>query len=297
MRTRSFAGLALGAVVVLGWACTNKTGPAYTNQADFCTAKAKAICQVAQLCAVDQTACQTYQDEQCNVAAQQATATGTRFFDSGNAQACIDDLNGAYGNGASSVKYDKLAELDTKCARVFTGKLAQNAPCTSDYDCANNFICALSAPDATTRICVPAEAKKMNEYCNDPGSQCATDTYCTKQMPSNVWECTSAAMQGGACSDTVPCVSSLHCAGGICQPRQHAGGSCTSDADCASDAPYCDAAGGNICTIGLTFATGAADCRAIAGMAPPGGSPDAGTGAGEGGAGGDGAAAEDATGQ
>jgi hypothetical protein len=34
-----------------------------------------------------------------------------------------------------------------------------------------------------------------------------------------------------------------------------------SNDDCAPAAPYCDAYAGHICTVGLTFATGALDCH------------------------------------
>jgi hypothetical protein len=275
MRTHLFAGLALVALGILPWACTNKVNPPYPDQPTFCAAKAKAICQIASLCAIDATVCQNYQDLKCNLAGQQAIGKGTRTYSSDNAKTCIDAVNAAYGNGASSVAYQKLLDIETTCERVFTGTAMTNATCLSDYECANSLICSPAMPGSPASVCAPPMPAKQMDYCLNPGTQCAQDTYCAKQS-NGLWLCTPAGMSGAACGDATPCVSTQHCVGGTCQPRAGAGGSCTLNSDCSPSFPYCDQAAGNICTIGQTFATGASDCKGIAGQVMPGGTPDAG---------------------
>jgi len=56
-------------------------------------------------------------------------------------------------------------------------------------------------------------------------------------------------------------VSADRCLNGFCVERAGQNKPCSSSDDCGSAAPYCDAYAGNICTIGLTFATGALDCQ------------------------------------
>jgi hypothetical protein len=278
MRIRFFAGLALGAFGILAIACTNKVTPAYPDTTSFCAGKAKAICQVADLCAIDAPTCQAYQDGLCNQAAQQAMASGTRNYNADNAKACIDAVTAAYGNGASKVEYMLLSDLATKCDRVFTGNAPSHASCTSDYYCANDLICSPTAPDVTTRVCATPTQVAANDFCSNPGSVCATDTYCAKQASNGLWLCSPAAATGAACGDATPCVSSQRCVSAVCQPRATGSGNCASDGDCAPAFPYCDTYAGSICTIGLTFATGAPDCKGIAGLSGPVTTPDAGAG-------------------
>src|SRR5208283_3779930 len=98
------------------------------------------------------------------------------------------------------------------------------------------------------------------DFCASPGDECPGDTYCATPMPGVAVECIPAAQAGQACSPTVPCVSSQRCSNGLCMDRASSG-LCSSDDDCAASVPYCDVYAGSICTIGLTFATGASDCQ------------------------------------
>jgi hypothetical protein len=76
--------------------------------------------------------------------------------------------------------------------------------------------------------------------------------------------CVARETIGRSCNnDTDPCVENLRCDANtrVCADRVPARGQCTSDDDCALDAPYCDKAANNICTSGLSFGTGASDCQ------------------------------------
>jgi hypothetical protein len=67
--------------------------------------------------------------------------------------------------------------------------------------------------------------------------------------------------------------------------------SCSTNDDCAAGVPYCDVYAGNICTIGLTFATGATDCEGfLLGMGVA--APDAGGASGSDGSGDDGSGSD-----
>jgi hypothetical protein len=282
MRHWCFFGRASCGLILLAAACTSKSSTAFPDSASFCAARAKAECQVAAVCAIDASACEGYRSELCNQDAASATSFGARTYDSSKAQGCIDALNAAYGNNNSKVTFAQLVgsgSITDTCERVFAGSAAQGASCHTQYDCSNNLLCAPTAPGATTFLCASQVQKNQGDFCQDPGSSCAMDTYCAKQS-SGAYQCKPAAQAGQACGATVPCVSAQRCAAGVCEMRAGSGGACTTNDDCGSDAPYCDPNAGDICTIGLTFATGALDCRAF----EPGGS-DGGSGQSDGAAG------------
>src|SRR5579863_2681387 len=102
MRTR----LAIGLTATLGlttlFACSSSTQP-YQDPSEYCTAYAKAICSVSDVCGFDAGTCQSYQDTQCNTAASAAVASGTRAYKPGNVPACITAVQNAYGNANTTV--------------------------------------------------------------------------------------------------------------------------------------------------------------------------------------------------
>jgi hypothetical protein len=265
---RAVATATASASLVL--ACSAGTQQAgYPDIGAFCAAKAHAICQISDRCAFDAQQCEAYQDGLCRSDAKQATASGTRVYNTANASTCVDALNRAFGNGATSVAFQLLkgpGSLADKCQRVFAGSAMMNSACTTDYDCQGNLLCVLASPGGTSLVCAKAIPTQKGDYCQDPGSQCSTDTYCGKQ-PNNLWLCASAAGPGSVCNDAVPCVSEERCVAGTCQMRLGLGDLCNSDGDCPSVAPYCDQfAAPGICTAGLSFATHSADCIGIAGL-------------------------------
>jgi hypothetical protein len=244
-----------------GAACMQTPANPLGDVSGFCQEKAKAECQVTAVCAIDPSLCTTYRESLCNSDASSAMASGVRQYVPGSAQACLDALNAAYGNGSSApvlaILFAQLESITDTCERVFSGTAGTNVSCQSDYDCANNAICAL-VPGSASRVCAPPVAS--TQFCF-PGSICPTDMYCAAQ-PNGAAICVAAAAAGQTCSASVPCVSDERCAGTACADRVTSGGACVTSSDCAAGDPYCDPNGGSVCTIGLTFAHGADDCRA-----------------------------------
>jgi hypothetical protein len=262
----AFAGFFVVAIPVGG--CTAANHPLYPDLGSFCTAKAKAICQIAGLCGIDSPTCKAYQYQQCAVAGQQS---GTRMFSPDNAKICVDAENAAFANALNvgKIPFNQLVgpgSINDKCTRVFTGNAMSLKTCMTDQDCTGDLACVRASPGFTTLVCATPTQKALGDPCQNPGDQCDPDSYC--KMQGALWVCSKASGPGEACSDGVPCVSSQHCVAQTCSPRAVAGGSCLTDSDCGSDAPYCDPFYNHRCTIGLTFATGSDDCLGIVGMAP-----------------------------
>ena len=270
MGNHSAASLVAGALGFVAWACSTQTAP-YPNVASFCAAKAKAICQASAICAVSPDACQANQVVQCDTEASNAMASGTRLYSTESAPACIDALTAAFKD-ASKVEYAAWLTLNDECERVFVGNAGKNQPCTSDYDCSNDLICSPSTPGSSTFVCAAAVVKNEGDFCNDPGSECPPNTYCGVPPAGVAAQCIPAAPAGQACSAAIPCVGGQTCAAGLCAAGAAGSAPCGTSADCGSDDPYCDPYAGSICTVGLTFATGAADCKGfLLGNPPPDG--------------------------
>lgn len=267
----------LATVSVLPVGCSSTPAVPFQTVTDFCSEKAKQECQVAATCAIDATTCQTVRAQQCNVDASKATSGGTRQYYQPNAQACITKVQQAY-QGASKVAYSDLygtGSIDDLCNRVFQGTADKNQACQSNYDCTSSRICTPATPGGTSKVCADPAPKNSGDFCSDPGSVCATGSYCAVSG-SGAAQCKARPDQGQACSAAAPCLESLHCVGGTCAMRVAIGQTCNPNedpsdpnADCGPNGPYCDTFAGDICTIGLTFATNASDCKAFAGQPPP----------------------------
>lgn len=243
-------------------------GPRDPDVSSFCADKAKAECQVSAVCAIDVQGCTSYRNSLCLADAAMATASGARTYDPGSAQACIDALNGAYGNDNTKITYAQLfgfGSITDKCERVFAGHALQDQACQVDYDCSADLICSAVSPGSSSRVCAKAEPKSAGDFCADPGSLCPGTTYCVGD--GGAPQCEPAAQAGQACGASLPCTDSQRCLAGTCQARVGSGDPCTADTDCNSIAPYCDPSAGNVCTIGLTFAAGSYDCRRYSGNA------------------------------
>ena len=263
--------VALGFFAGFVGACSSSSAAKpFPDVATFCVAKAKEECQIAPTCAVDVTGCQTVRAAKCNADASAATAGGTRSYNADNAQACIDAVHAAYGAG--KVLLTDLTDdgkMGDRCERVFEGTSDKNKPCTSNYDCMSDRICAPVQPGVAQHVCADKVSKKSGDFCADPGSICESGSYCA-QPATGAAQCTAEAQSGQPCSAAIPCAESLRCQAGTCAARQNPGQACSSNGDCSPVAGYCDAYAGNICTVGLTFATGAADCKGFtSGTTPP----------------------------
>jgi hypothetical protein len=233
MNTRLVVGFAVAALGASTFACTTAAGP-YAEVGEYCTAYAKAICQAG--CQFEPSTCETFQTNQCNQQADESTASGTRQYQPGNVQACIDAVNGAYDN-ASVVSTAQVQSIASTCARVFLGTAAEGATCTSDFDCAVNGDFCASAPGVSTDACAKPTPKQLNDDCADRGDQCPTDAYCAPETGTSV--CVAAQTTGQTCSATVPCDSENHCVNGICKALAVRGQACNSDADCTGGL-FCD---------------------------------------------------------
>jgi hypothetical protein len=267
MRIASLIGAGLAVVAAAG--CSAKSPAPFPDVASFCQARAAAECQIASTCGIDPDECKTVRVSQCNADATAAMTTGTREYVQANAQACIDVLNAsnAYGGGSSKILFAQLkgkGSIEDVCGRVFSGKAAVNAACTTSYDCTGGNICSPVHP-GTTLVCAPETDKQMGDFCGDPGSTCAEDTYCTMPATGGGYQCVAAKQEGQPCDANTPCVSTERCGlggatGQTCEPRVGANKACSSDDDCVPTAPYCDPFVGMTCAPGLSFANGAPDC-------------------------------------
>jgi hypothetical protein len=278
MRIRQVVGVGagVGLVAALAVGCMAKKSAPYPDVTSFCDAKAEAECQIAMTCLIPPDQCKVTRAADCNSDAMTATAngTGSRKYTQDNAQACIDALNSAYGNGNTSVSFATLegkGSIADICGRVFSGNSSMNQPCQSSYDCTGDLICAPVMPGSTSLVCAASVTVKEGEFCATPGSTCATDSYCALPSAGAAYECEVAQSEDQTCDPvTEPCVSADRCVsagtGQACEPRVSLGQACQSNDDCAPGAPYCDPYV-NKCTPGQSFAAGAADC---AGFEPGG---------------------------
>lgn len=276
-------GAGLGVTLTLVAACAAKKPAPFPDVSSFCNAKAQAECQIATTCLIDSTECQAERASLCNTDAMQAMASGagTRKYTQANAQACIDIVNDAYGNGHTAVAYAQLVgqgSITDVCERVFSGNAAMNDPCESSYDCTGDFVCAPATPGTTQLVCAPVTQVPGGQFCTTPGSVCAPDTYCAMPSAGSAFVCKPAMNEGQPCAGTTPCVSTARCemvgvTGQTCTPRAMIGEACLTSDDCVPSAPYCDPYVGHICTTGQSFAAHAPDCDAFTSGAA---SPDAG---------------------
>jgi hypothetical protein len=190
----------------------------------------------------------------------------TRAYNPHNVQPCIDALNAAYGNGATSVTIAQLSNIDSVCAQVFPGKAAEGASCTSAADCATSGAVCASAPGVTGQTCAQPTQKQLNDVCADPGDECPVNAYCAPQAGTS--KCVLAQMVGQACSPTQPCGRADYCNQGICAALASQGAPCTTSANC-SPGLFCDtytsATVGTACVTAYTFARGSVDCEGFEG--------------------------------
>jgi hypothetical protein len=269
----SWLGFSTAAAIALS-GCSAKSSAPYPDVTSFCTAKAQAECQIAATCGfTSPTDCVTQRTSICNDDANQAASTGshTRKYTQANAPACIDRVNGLYGNNASMIAYNDLVgpgSLTDVCERVFSGSAAFNQSCQSTYDCADSHDeCVPISPGSMALVCAPTTKVAAGALCQNAGSVCETDTYCAPS--TTVAPSCMASMQEGQSCETVPCVSSQRClatgvTGHTCEARVAENQPCTTSDDCLSAAPYCDPYANNVCRPGLSFGFGSFDCTGFA---------------------------------
>jgi hypothetical protein len=282
MRIRLVVGFALAALgVSAANGCSSSANP-YPDTASYCSAYAKAICQISSTCQFDASTCQSYQASQCNTAAAQAVSAG-RQYNSNNVQPCLNAVNAAYGGSSvASVSAGTIASYTATCDKVFGGTAGHHSACVVDSDCSTNGDVCAAAPASSNKTCVTPTPKQLGDACADPGDQCPASAYCQAQTGTST--CVAAATGGQPCSATTPCDGSDHCVNGTCQALAGQGQQCTSNSDCsqASGKLFCDqytvppTAPIPICVSAYTFARGSVDCLGFEGQATVGGGSSSG---------------------
>ena len=222
------------------------------------------MCQgLVNICQFDATACATYQTTQCSMFASAATMSGTRTYNQPGGKACIDALNGAYGNNPSSISSATLASVQDTCNKAFTGTVASDGNCTSDYDCASGQgLPVRPSPAGRTSVCASGNSKAVGGICA-AGDTCQGDSYCAPVAMKEP-QCTADPATGGACSASIPCGAANTCANGTCQAKLTESATCSQNSDCSSG--YCDLYAPAGCATALTFARGSDDCKGVAGI-------------------------------
>jgi hypothetical protein len=275
MRISLVVRFAVGALAATA-ACTVSSPSPYAQVSEYCTAYAKAVCQISATCQFAASTCEAYQTSQCTVQAAQAMAA--RAYVPGNVKPCIDALNAAYGNGATSVTIAQLTNIDSVCAKVFPGAAAEGAPCMTAADCVTTGAVCASAPGITGQTCALPTQKQLNDVCADPGDVCPANAYCAPMAGTS--KCVAAQMIGQACSATQPCDTADYCDRGTCAALAAQGAPCATSANCAPGL-FCDtytsATVGTACVTAYTFARGSVDCEGFEGNSTNSGPGDAGT--------------------
>jgi hypothetical protein len=265
---QKWLGLMVGAALsgLFVGACTTTAGDKYPTYDSMCDAKATEECQVASLCGASADACKTARKQVCLDAANTALQAGRKYTPS-LAEGCVSATHDTYG--AKIITPDLKTKMDDTCTRVYAGSVAKGGSCNSNYDCSGSAIC-------DKQHCGDKVQKKSGDGCANPGEVCETGSFCQAQTGVSI--CVAREASGKPCNVNDLCLETLRC-NVTCIDRVGPSQACASNDDCTTTAPYCDPAAGNVCTPGLSFAFGAADCHdygVSGGTTPDAGSPDTG---------------------
>jgi hypothetical protein len=271
------AGSVLACLVLttlVGAGCGGSSKPKTVD--DFCKEKVTAECQkVATKCVSSVDTCVANRLSLCHDFAAQAQASGTRNFIPGNIGNCVSKTESVYGKNGAITPAD-LDSVDEACNWVFQGNAKELDACTVRFDCLDkNQICDKG-------LCAKPVNKNKGDLCGNPGEVCKTGAFC-QMMAATTYKCADKASLNQTCSEDIPCKEDLRCALGSCADRVGNTGSCSSDDDCDTAAPFCDPFAGNKCSQGLLFASGSNSC---AGFTNPGSVTTGAGGHGGGGSGG-----------
>jgi hypothetical protein len=126
-------------------------------------------------------------------------------------------------------------------------------------------MCAPVVPGSSQHVCAPPVVKQIGDFCADPGSLCPAGAFCAA-IEGGAAQCQEGRDVGKACDMNAAqsqCKSDLRCTtDGVCAERLGPGEGCATDADCGSQAPYCDTSlAVPVCDAGVAFSVGAPACR------------------------------------
>jgi len=281
MTRRTLARVAAIAGLLAG--CGGGGGGKTITEAEFCAQKAEAECQVSDDCLSDAMACKTQRVAKCDDFRSAAKASGKRVFKPENVGLCVDRTRGAYAK-TSAITPQELSDIDDACNYVYQGAAKKTEACTVNYDCADkSHICDKG-------LCAPKVMKASGDLCGNPGEVCNPGSSC--MMMGATYNCVAKLGVGMTCGGTAaPCLENLRCSGGTCMERVALGGTCATNDDCATAAPYCNHYASDRCGLGLSFAEGSASCADFGGTSSTGTGGSGGAGGTGGGAGGTGGGA------
>jgi hypothetical protein len=212
-------------------ACTSTAEADKFGSTDqFCAAKAEALCNnLALKCGASVDACKAKQVSLCSAAASAATSQG-RAYKSGVVQDCLDKINEVYGDMAIHATPTTEADATDVCDRVFRGSKAAMTPCANTFECDGSLIC--------DGVCSTKEVVGLMGGCGNAGQVCDDATFCTPLGGKNF--CVAKKVEGDICDAVMsPCIAADRCVN-HCIPKVTVGQPCSSDAECAVEAPYCD---------------------------------------------------------
>jgi len=250
--------LLLGSLWALGCGEENKT----LTPADFSNRYAQAVCKgVSAACLIPEATCQAGQLAARASLDQLAVAQGRDFLPS-NAQECLNQVSSVYDKvqqGAVALKAAEVQSVDQACADVYRGPKLANETCSADQNCVMGLICDHSKGTTTGRCGTKTEVL-AGGGCANIGETCPSDSYCANS--EGVFVCQPKLSLAGACTDSVPCLESLRCSGGLCVAQLGIGELCAADQDCTTG--FCEPYARK-CAVDVRFANGSAACLAMAG--------------------------------
>jgi hypothetical protein len=273
-------GILLPVLPIVAGGCGGKSAAPPTTT-DFCSMWSGAVCQIAASCGSSLTkdACTTAAEAKCEADAASATSGGVRVFTAANIGTAVGKAMGVFAKTVPITPTD-LSQVEDTFNYVFQGNVTKTMPCTTKYDCAGGE----DANICDKGVCAPQVTKASGAGCSDPGAICDAASYCSKGT-TGFYTCLPKGPQGVTCDASTPCIDTLRCtSAGKCDSRVEMSGTCASDDDCVSTAPYCDPFAGATpsCDKGLQFAGGSASCTgflSVSGSTGAAGSGAAGSGA------------------
>lgn len=213
---------------------------------DVCDRTALEICQFRKSCCqagpgYDETACLTYTKGQCAKDVDAARA-GTEQFHPERIDPCLRKFQQIFSQSCL-LTIDELVAIapDIASCQIFTGQLAEGAPCERDSQCKpSDAPTALTSCSNDTHTCHTTRLLPLGDDCTYSTGLpelCGSGLYCSVTFESDggvlPGKCKPKTPLAGSCSNTVECGLGNYCAT-TCKPGQAGGAACTDGSQCAS---------------------------------------------------------------
>lgn len=221
-------------------ACGGGAGPSIAL-ADYPQAEIDSYCTYNVRCGLypDAATCAQYAVAPADPNPAAAVAANKMSYSGTNAKQCLDAIA-----AASCDQTQKSArEPASSCAKIFSGKAADNAACAFDDECQSRN-CQL--PQCTmaccTGTCGPTIANAQI------GASCATADCVSGAFCDDTTTCRALLAQGASCASPDQCQYGLGCVGltpgspGMCGPLPQIGEACP-DGNCADVGAVCNTSG------------------------------------------------------